>query len=241
MPHVVEENLSASQTVLEETPGRSLTFLRGVAKNPAIYSSLAAAGFTKDEYQLGWKLLHKAAGYSPEAVAAPARTPAAAAMEELDAWDEDGMRRIRRALGRFHKEQEAYVFAGGLTSSTGPAAVVGVGLLLARLADLKDGKDRKGTRKEDHAALATLASRGFDAGELARLSKLVATAQSVGEPESLREPSTDGLEALSALYDWYKDWSDTARSVVKKRAHLISLGLVKRRSPKKGVADAGEG
>ena len=35
----------ASETVLEETPGRVLTFLRAIANNSVIYGQLAAAGF----------------------------------------------------------------------------------------------------------------------------------------------------------------------------------------------------
>ena len=241
MAHVADDTLPASLTVLEETPGRALTLLRGVAKVPAIYTLLASAGFDDDEYRLGWRLLHEAAGYQPTPTAAPARTPATAAQEELDAWDEDGLRRIRAALARFHQEQEAFVFAGGLAPSSGPAAVVGVGLLLARLDDLRSGKDRKATRKADQAALATLARRGFDDAELARLAKLVATSTSAGVAEPVAEPRAEPVAALAALYVWYRDWADTARSVVKKRAHLITLGLAKRRSPaKEGAPEGGD-
>jgi len=228
--------LPASLTVLEECPGRALTFLRGIAKLPVVHSLLAGAGFDADEYQLGWKLLHDAAGYNATPPAPPARTAALEAQESLDAWDEDGMRRIRAALYPFHQAQEEFVFAGGLGPSTGPEAVVGVSLLLGRPAALKDGPDRKATRKADHAALATLAKRGFDDAEIARLTALVKTATTVAAPAA-EGPGPVGVEALVALYEWYRDWADTAKSVVKKRAHLITLGLAKRRASK-GEAEA---
>jgi len=41
--------------------------------------------------------------------------------------------------------------------------------------------------------------------------------------------------ALHELYLWYKDWSETAHAVIKKRAHLITLGLAKRK-PRKSSA-----
>lgn len=48
------------------------------------------------------------------------------------------------------------MFQGDLAASTGPAAVLGVKTLLDRLDDRENGKERKATRKEDHAALETL-------------------------------------------------------------------------------------
>jgi hypothetical protein len=36
-------------------------------------------------------------------------------------------------------------------------------------------------------------------------------------------------EALLALRAWYKDWSTTARAVIRRRDYLVMLGLTKRR------------
>lgn len=231
------DDSAPSQTVLDEAPGRALTFLRGVAHNTVIHAILAAAGFSPEEYQLGWQLIHAASGFKPSAPGpvAPTRSPAFVAMEEIDAWDEDGMRRVRAALERFHPEQAAFVFGDGLAASVGPAAVIGVATLLSRLGELENGKDRKATRKEDHAALETLSKRGITKEERERLQALVATAQTVETPAAMESPIDPGEKqrALLKMYAWYKDWSETAHSVIKKRAHLITLGLAKRRTPKK--------
>jgi len=231
------DDSTPSQTVLDEAPGRALTFLRGVALNPVIHAQLAAAGFTPDEYQLGWQLIHASSGFKPlaPAPAAPVRSPAFVAMEEIDAWDEDGMRRVRAALDRLHPDQAAFVFKDGLAASMGPASVVGVATLLSRLHDLESGVDRQATRAEDHAALATLETRGITKAERERLQALVNTAHTVDAPvavESAIEPA-ERQRALLRMYAWYKDWSSTAHSVIKKRAHLITLGLAKRRATKK--------
>ena len=155
-------------------------------------------------------------------------------MQELDSWDEDGFRRVRAPLERLHPEQAAFVFAGELAASTGPAAVLGVKTLLDRLDELEKGKSRKATRAADHAALKTLAGRGITKEERVRLRALVDAAQKLDEPAPLPVSApADRQQALVKLYGWYKDWSETARSVVKKRAYLITLGLAKRKSPKK--------
>jgi hypothetical protein len=204
------DDTAPSQTVLDEAPGRALTFLRGVAHSTVIHAILAAAGFSPEEYQLGWQLIHAAS-------------------------DEDGMRRVRAALERVHPEQAAFVFGDGLAASVGPAAVIGVATLLSRLGELENGKDRKASRKEDHAALETLSKRGITKEEREHLQALVDTAQTVETPAAMESPVDPGEKqrALLKMYAWYKDWSETAHSVIKKRAHLITLGLAKRRAPKK--------
>ena len=156
-------------------------------------------------------------------------------MVALDNWDEDGFRRVRAALNHLHPEQAKFVFAGELAAATGPAAVVSVATLLTRFDELENSKTRKATRTQDRAALDTLAQRGITKAERDRLQQLVDTAQGVQEPAAPAVTDTPSAEqrraALGELYAWYKDWSETARSVVKKRAYLITLGLAKRKSP----------
>ena len=240
-----DSKITASETVLAECPGRALVFLKGVAANRVIHAQLAKVGFTKAEYQLGWKLLHAAAGYTETLPSIPERSAAFEAMEEIDGWDEDGFRRIRSALERLHPAQAEYVFAGGLAASTGAQSVIGVKKLLDRLRDLESGKGRKATHKDDLAALDTLTGRGFDTAERERLRALVETAQTLADPDEDALPadadSTGPDPALVALYGWYKDWSNTAHSVIKKRSHLITLGLAERRPAKKAAAKAPKG
>src|SRR5438552_4033529 len=113
----------ASETVLEETPARALSFLRGVAKFPIIHAVLAANGYTPEANSKGWSLLLSASG-APSAAPPPknssAATPADEAMMALDKWDEGGFARIDAALEGSFPEQHAFVFAGGLTASVGP-------------------------------------------------------------------------------------------------------------------------
>ena len=223
-----------SETVLEETPNRALTFLRGITKYPQIQALLAPSGYTPEQHVEGWKLLLAASGApSGAAVSAPVTTPAMGAMLTLDAWDEPGFARIDAALEGSFPEQHAFVFAGDLRASTGAAAVIGVQTLLARLDALETGKDRPASsHAKDKSALTRLAERGIPKAERERLAGLVQQAMSLA-PATAPVIDTKHTEALQALYVWYREWSKTAHAVITKRAYLISLGLAKRRSSKK--------
>ncbi len=185
---------------------------------------------------------------------------------ELVAWDEPNFRIISATLERRHAAQQAFVFHN-LTAQVGSAAVLGVKALLDRLDALESSPDREATRKEDHAALKTLAKRGHTKEERERLRQLVDVA-CAGTPDPMDEAEvededdeaegdgadeTDGAgetddgdavvgsdthtKALLELYAWYKEWSEIARAVVKRRDYLIRLGLAHRK-PRKKVSAA---
>jgi len=229
-----------TRETLEDTPVRVLPFLRAVGTSLPIRSILRGCGFTAVEQKLGWTLLHAVSGFTEEAAAETVDVRVRDAINTLDAWDEDGFRIVRAALTRLHPAQTSFVLAG-IGPSVGAGAVVGVKALLERFDALEKGPERKATRKEDQAALATLATRGINEKERARLADLVQTAQSATEVEAT---DTEGkaareeayLKALTALRVWYVDWSEMARSVIKRRDYLIRLGLAKRKSAKKPTA-----
>lgn len=226
---------TVGQETLDATPERAIKFLRGVGTVPAIRSALAARGYTQDEHDRGWELLHAASGYGHQPDFGSAVDPAVHnAIATLDAWDEDGFRIVRAALGRLHPEQAKTVL-DGLGPSTGPAAVVGVKLLLDRLDALAKSK-----AAGDHAALKTLVARGIGDEERKRLRGVVAVAEkgtAVKAPapsEAARSAKVaERQQALCDLRSWYDDWAEMARASIKRRDRLIRLGLAKRKSPKK--------
>jgi len=104
------------------------------------------------------------------------------------------------------------------------------------VAMLQAGRSEE-TRAEDQKAVATLAARGFDEAELTRLAGLVKTAQANGAvPFNAEEEAAKRQASLVALHAWYSDWAETARMVITRRDHLISLGLARRRSRKDAAA-----
>jgi hypothetical protein len=222
-----------SRQVLEETPGRTLAFLRGVGTDMVIRGIMAKAGYTDADHAQGWNLLHKVGGYVPVAATTAVNDEARQAIVELDAWDEQGFRRAHAAMAHLHPEQDAFVFAN-LVAAQGSAAVLSVGTFLDRLDVLESGVGREKTKDADRAALETLAKRGIGKAERTKLRGLVTKAQTSKEmpqpPTSDVDPRTADMVALRG---WYEDWSETARAVVKRRDHLIKLGLARRKTSKK--------
>jgi hypothetical protein len=227
-----------SRQVLEEAPARALQFLRGAGTSIAVHAILAANGFTEAEHALGWQLIHKACNYGtgPDGAAIDYRVRDA--ITECDAWDEPGVSRIDACLGRLHPAQRDFVL-DGVAPATGAASVLVVATVLDRLDALENSPAREATRDADRAALATLAARRLDKAERERLRAVVTVAQ--GAPQSsadLRAIDEQRTQDLYALYLWYHDWAVTARTLIKRRDHLIGLGLAKRKQKDRGAPDA---
>jgi len=229
---------TVTRATLEDTPPRALKLLLGIGTSLPIRAALEQHGFTEEDRQEGWALLHALASYKPPSSGAAApRVDAVVrdAVVALDAWDEDGFRVVRATLERRYPAQAKMVL-DGIGPSTGPAAVLGVATLLDRLAALEKSKN-----KDDRDASALIAARGIDADERKRLRGLVATAQSA-TPLAAEPPGVaarDAAEAkylgsLAALRGWYEEWSAIARSAIKRRDRLILIGLAKRKPTRGG-------
>jgi hypothetical protein len=245
MSNEIDTAVDVTRETLEETPGRTLTFLRGVGTDLAIFAALGERGYTKKVHGEGWGLVHRASGFVDGGVAAVDgfNEAAQAAIKTLDSWDEDGLRLTGATLRNRYPAQAAFVLAG-LAPSTGMQAVSNVKILLDRLDALESGEDRKATRAADQAAIAKLAERGLHAEERARLRGLVNTATALGKidadaPKDTAAREAEYLEALKALRVWYVEWADVARVAIKRRDRLIRLGLAKRKPRKE--EEEGEG
>lgn len=229
-----------SRQTLDDLPGRALKFLSTVSKSKTIHAALAERAYTEDEHQEGWDLLLQVAGYHlPRGAARDEDPEVSQAVVTLDLWDEPNFRLIHAALARRHPDQDAFIFTN-LEPATGAGAVISVSTLLDRLDALESGEERKATRTEDLAALATLAKRKLTKEERDRLRGLVKVAlkpakidPAAGTPPLASE--AEQQKALLKLWSWYSEWSETARVVISRRDHLIRLGLAKpKRHSKKG-------
>jgi hypothetical protein len=244
--------------VLEETPARVTKFLSGMGAEPVVRTLLEGAGMSDHDIVEGRTLL-LACLANPSPAAADTDTDSARKQREavaaIDAWDEPNFARYRAALDR-HVPTVGAVLFHDLAASTGPASVQGVATLLLRL----DGLDHtaRGAKapkasdavltaaaafeavpaKDRKAAAELLLKRGLDATTRETLTSLVETA--LGPTASLdaapaadAERNTKRRDALREARAWFEEWSTCARAVVKKRAHLIRLGLAKRKAPTK--------
>lgn len=250
------------QRRLELAPERATRFLKAVAGSAALQRALRPHGFTPAEFDRGKALLFDSLGGLPEheptspedAEVERARN----AFTELSQTDQGIHARISAALDHHFAAISARVFAG-IKPGTGAAAIGYILALTARLAALR------GT-EEGRKALALLATRGFPAAEIERLRRLANLA--LGAPEAgeadeadeAAEPIEDPAEAEGAegaaeaieapadtrhvatvgLLAWLTEWSIVARSVIKRRDLLISLGLLERRSGKREAVDLPE-
>ena len=216
-----------SRQVLEETPARVLKFLRGAGTSRVLAALLATRGYTAARHREGWKLLHAVSGFDDSAPALVEDTAVREAIVEIDAWDEPNFRVAHAALALRYPEQDQALFAGGLAPATGVAAVVTVKTFLDRV----DALEKEGSKASREAA-SLLAERGITKEERKRMRALLATAESaaniVGAPMEAADPAARKGE-LVALYAWWVDWSEVARAVVKRRDHLIRLGLANRK------------
>jgi hypothetical protein len=221
-----------SRQVLDGIAARVLTFLIAVGKYFPIRAALTTRGYTEAHHELAWGYLKKLAVFPAGSVPILDKTVRDAVVE-VDAWDEPNFAVIRAVLENHHPEVVDFLF-DNLNAKQGPEAVVGVSTLLDRMDALESAPERKGTRKSDHAALETLAARGYTKEERVRLRGLVKTAQTLIVTKPISDVEREAT--LQTLYAWHNEWSTIARMVLTRRDHQIAVGIAKRRKAKKGEA-----
>jgi hypothetical protein len=231
-------SINVSSRTLEETPARAIPFLRALATNVNIRAIMMSAGYTDADQSRGWELVFTASGYARPEPSVTDDQVARDAIAEVDNTEEPLFRRTRAAFDRLHPEQSAFVF-NGLETTTGPAAIVTMTTYLDRIDALESSPERAATREADHAALQTLEQRGIGKAERARLRHLLGVARGIVAPVTLPvAPSTeDRDQALRELRAWYVDWAETARAVIRRRDHLILMGLAHRKPRGAGAED----
>ena len=233
-------------------------FITRVAKlqiqivQPRYLRRAEAEGYTEAEHTKGVLLRRTAAGEDRplaalfEAVRSAPDGTNAAVLQAIDAIENKWFPRtaaiIRRVVsevtGSAEKGDEfAAAFFDDLAQQPlGPTVVASVRTFLTRVEALAKS-DEPGARQ----VLATLASRGLDAAERARIDALVASAEvpTRGSP-ALATPALETariaqMQALAALERWYADWATTFRGVFSAREQ-VALGLAAP-APSRGASE----
>lgn len=216
---------------LERTPQRVLTFLRGVGLVPRIHAILSSRGYREENHREGWNLLHIASGHSlrdPGPSTVSSNEEIQNALAEIDALDETVINIIGATLRR-HFPTIAEEVLEGVKPSRGAESVIGMNVVLQRL----DEVEQRGG-KDEEAALALLAERGYGKAERERIEGLLRIAESVPDMVPV-DPAAEAaaheryVQDLARLRAWYEEWLTIARSTIKRRADLIRLGLASRR------------
>jgi hypothetical protein len=86
-----------------------------------------------------------------------------------------------------------------------------------------------GNATRDPNLRATLALRGLDEVELERLIELVRVAESANLSNPALPASEKRTQALLELYDWYRDWIESAKRFVTRRDYRNTLGIGQKR------------
>ena len=233
--------VTVGRRTLEDTPERALQFIRGVSRTAGIRVSLQTRGYTQEEHVLGWTLIGQVSGVDL-AVSEPVEDEAVRqAMTRLNQADEETLTIVDASLRHRHPAQ-AEALTKGLSATRDEAeAVVVMEELLNRVDNMAQSSD-----EADQSALQVLEARGLDAQERTRLRELVSLAKRAApvaqkpSPEQAAAAEARYLEDLKRLRAWYEEWSELARVTIKRRDHLIQLGLASRRSPNQAEAAEAE-
>jgi hypothetical protein len=244
--NIHEEAMTATTTIaisnyspntLEDTPRRALDLLRGIGSSPSILRLMRSAGYSAKVHEEGQRLLADVVGFvqEREAFNIDTSTSHMAAMADLDTWTRTVFRRLRASATRFYPDVAKALFANLVLSDEMDAALLAkifIDRVDALATDTTDAKASK-------ALLKMFTQRGFDADDIEKLKKLVAVTQSPPQPPSRPDAENDAdnaaakraarLQLLATLRGWYDDWSETARTVLSRRDHLIRVGLAHRK------------
>ena len=226
------EATTPSMATLERTFERTPKFLEGIAESEAIAAALATMGFTVAIHEDGWARYQAARRHRVPAILQSPDTKAAKAINTLDAWDEGALALTDATLARAFPAQHKHI-REGLKATTGIGAVLNTRTWLERVDELAASPEDAPSHAKDLAAVAALATVGFTDVERTRLWGLVRDAESVSLPSEAAQRAAAAhaaleaqrIVALTALYDWFFKWSRIGHAVLKRKSHLIKLGL----------------
>jgi hypothetical protein len=180
-------------------------------------------GYGPADHAEGVRLLGEACAYVEGGLDPAEDEPARAAGAALQTWARSQVTRFRAALERLHPVEISLL--DGFESIAEGTALVSVASFLDRV-DVLERSELGGP------ILETLARRGLDRRERARLRRLLDVAKRAGAPRGASNHSAalQKEDALLALSRWFDDWCATARALVTRKDWLIRLGLTQRRN-----------
>lgn len=192
---------------------------------------MSAAGFTQADLDEGWQLLRDASSVRyartrPEA--------SASVVGAVDAWENYWYPIVDATLRRRFPELHGQVFLN-LSQESGPPVLVSVRILLDRLTELD-----KATDKQSKDARAVLKDRGLTKAVLDEVKGLLDEAATAGDSTEVPvadEAAAEQERAETAMWDWYREWSQIARAAVKDGRLLVQLGLINTGRPRRAAEE----
>jgi hypothetical protein len=228
-----------SRQVLAALPARVVSFLHAIGSNAVIRTAMARSGFSERDHQEGFALLGAVCRYPAAGQDEPELLTAREAEEQAILWVRTHFDRLIAAVRRQHPA-DLDLF-GGIEAPDRSTAVLALATLLSRL-DARERQAGSGGEvgAETGAVTDTLARRGLDRAERARLAEVVRVARSAPTAERAGDKDPRRAELL-ALHDWYADWTATARVAIGPKSLRIALGIASRAAPRAGEGDGDDG
>jgi hypothetical protein len=197
---------------------RVVEFLLGL-RDERVLAALVGCGFTQRERAEGWQLL-QTLGMTD--TAREVRHDDEPVLQKLDAWHNQWIRIAKVSLQRgFPRVYDQIIPSVGNVSH---ASVIVVPVFLRNFEKLTRAKDT-----ESKAALAKLRQRGLTPERIAEGQQLAAQFMklnvSTTPAPDLRKRRAAIEQAEAALWDYYLEWSQLARTVIKDVRLLKLLGF----------------
>jgi hypothetical protein len=212
---------------------KTFTFLSALMEHPELRGYLKPAGWNEEVEAAAWDLVASVTKRPSQPVPPVEENPAIAAIRDCELFCTTRFGIARAVLQLSYPVQAELVCGGLVQGSKGAEAVLMAASFIERVGELHSGSDRKATRKQDHAALAAIATTGITTEFLHELKASVSLARSYVATEPTTDVGNEGhLEKLRMIHAWNKAWAEIARMVVPGRAGQIRLGIAKRRAPK---------
>ena len=194
-----------------------LRFLEGVAK-PRAAMPLAAFGFKQGDLDEGWKRLHAAAG--DKLLIVPETKPDPTKLKLLDDWENTWFPVADATLKHRFPAVREKVFLN-LSQQTGLDVLISVKTLVARIDELEAGS------AEEQAARAMLEERGLNAETMNEAKDLLSKVATIQVVEPVMPDPAAAEAAEKHMWAWYLEWSTIARTAIKDRRVLRSLGFLR--------------
>jgi hypothetical protein len=209
----------------------ALRILMGL-RNDRVAAALAAHGFTDDDIDEGWSLL-RGLGRGKLGRLPPAAPRNDAIIDQLDAWENRWFPIADASLSRHFPVVRDGVFLN-LSQTEGPEVAISVGTFVERFDTLADAKGPYG--RDGIKAKALLEARGLTAEVMSEARSLIASLGKVVPASNTAISSETRVElerAEAALWGWYLEWSQVARTAITDRSLLRRLGFLSERGGSK--------
>lgn len=216
-----------AKLTLGQKADRVLDLLLGL-RNARVAAALRAHGFTNDDLAEGWTLL-RAVGKTKLDAEPEQPVLDADALQRLDEWENKWFPITSATLSRRAPEVAKWFFKN-LSQTEGPAVILSVGTFLERFGKLDKPESKGGPKAGGKAAKEKLLERGLTADVLqeaqALLDKLGGFSGPIPDLPDLEEEEAQLTGAEDAMWAWYLEWSQIARTSIKQRGLLRRLGFL---------------